>query len=140
MSVALLIITHTPFGSAALDAVCTTLGELPIPTAVMDITPDCDPEQERRQALELLQQLDQGDGVLILTDLFGATPSNIACGLMDTGYRLRLVSGLNLAMLIRVMNYAHENLSDLADKAYEGGRCGIQLHPPLALQESMAHD
>jgi PTS system mannose-specific IIA component len=139
MSVALLIITHAPFGEAALEATFGTLGTLPVPTRILDIQPDCDLEQERHHARSLLKELDQGDGVLLLTDLYGATPSNIACSLMGGEHQLILVSGLNLAMLIRVMNYAEEDLPGLADKAVNGGRGGIYRYPPLAQQEELDH-
>ncbi len=139
MSVALLVITHAPFGSATLEATFGTLGSFPLPVALMDIQPDCDPEQERQRALQLLDELDQGDGVLILTDLYGATPSNIACGLMGQKHQLVLVSGLSLAMLIRVMNYASEDLQSLAQKAISGGHSGIFVHPPLAQEEKLDH-
>ncbi|MEN8170250.1 MAG: PTS fructose transporter subunit IIA [Pseudomonadota bacterium] len=139
MSVALLLITHTPFGSATLEATIGTLGTLPLETRVMDIQPDCDLEQERNRARELLNELDQGDGVLILTDLYGATPSNIACSLMGEEHPLILISGLSLAMLIRVMNYAEDGLQALAEKALNGGRDSIYMHPPLAQQERVDH-
>lgn len=139
MSVALLIITHAPFGSATLEATTGTLGSLPLPTRVMDIPRDCDPESEKQRALALVNELDQGDGVLLLTDLYGATPSNIACSLMGGEHQLTLVSGLNLAMIIRVMNYASENLQKLAEIAVSGGHSGIFVHPPLAQQESLDH-
>lgn len=105
----------------------------------MDIQPDCDLEQERNRARELLNELDQGDGVLILTDLYGATPSNIACSLMGEEHPLILISGLSLAMLIRVMNYAEDGLQALAEKALNGGRDSIYMHPPLAQQERVDH-
>ena len=139
MSVALLIITQAPFGSATLEATFGTLGSLPIATRVMDIQRDCDPQREKERAQALLDELDQGDGVLLLTDLYGATPSNIASSLMGGGHQLTLVSGLNLAMLIRVMNYAGDTLPDLAEKALGGGHNGIFVHPPLAQQEPLDH-
>ena len=113
MSVALLIITHTPIGNATMEAAFGTLGSLPMPVEVMDIKPDCDPVQEQQRARQLLDELDQGDGVLILTDLYGATPSNIAYGLIGEEHQLVMISGLNLAMVIRVMNYALEGLQSL---------------------------
>lgn len=140
MSVALLLITHAPFGSATLEAVLGTLGSLPLPTEVMDIRPDCDPEQEQQRAHQLLEQLDQGDGVLLLTDLFGATPSNIACSVMDGEHALTLISGLNLAMLIRIMNYAGDDLQSLAERALNGGISGIHMHQAVAVQEPITHD
>ncbi len=139
MSVALLIITHAPFGSATVEVTTGTLGSLPLPTRVMDIPRDCDPEREKQRAQALIDELDQGDGVLLLTDLYGATPSNIASSLMDGEHQLTLVSGLNLAMLLRVMNYAEDALPELAEKALSGGHGGIFVHPPLAQQESLDH-
>jgi PTS system mannose-specific IIA component len=139
MSVGLLIITHAPFGKAALEATFGTLGSLPLPTRIMDIHTGCDLEQERSHARTLLKELDQGAGVLILTDLYGATPSNIACSLMGGEHELVLVSGLNLAMLLRVMNYADEGLTGLADRALNGGKGGIYRYPPLAQQQELDH-
>jgi PTS system mannose-specific IIA component len=139
MSVGLLIITHAPFGKAALEVTYGTLGTLPLPTRIIDIHSDCNLEQEREHARALLQELDQGDGVLLLTDLYGATPSNIACSLMGGEHQLVLVSGLNLAMLIRVMNYADEDLPALATRAINGGRGGIYRYPPLAQEEQLNH-
>ena len=130
MSVALLLITHAPVGAATVDAVFGTLGHLPLPIEVMDISPDCDPQQELANARERLMRLDQGDGVLVLTDLFGATPSNIACQLLHDGHQLVIVSGLNLAMLIRVMNYADEGLQQLAERAVSGAISAVHMHPP----------
>ncbi len=127
MSVALLIIAHAPTGSALLEAATTTLGSLPLPLAVLDIEPDADPQQIQQQAEQLLAELDQGDGVLLLTDLYGSTPSNIASRLLQPG-RL-LLSGLSLPMLIRTMNYATLPLDELAQKAADGGRDGILLNP-----------
>ncbi len=139
MSVALLIITHAPFGSATVEVTTGTLGSLPLPTRVIDIPLDCDPEREKQRAQALIDELDQGDGVLLLTDLYGATPSNIASSLMDGEHQLTLISGLNLAMLLRVMNYAEDALPELAEKALSGGHSGIFVHPPLAQQESLDH-
>ncbi|MCW8917452.1 MAG: PTS fructose transporter subunit IIA [Gammaproteobacteria bacterium] len=139
MSVGLLIITHAPFGKAALEAACGTLGSLALSTRVIDIHSSCNLEQEREHAKTLLHELDEGDGVLLLTDLYGATPSNIACSLMGGGQKRVLVSGLNLAMLIRVMNYADEKLPALAERAINGGHGGIHRYPPLAQEEPLNH-
>lgn len=132
MSVGLLIITHAPFGAATLEAASSTFGPLPMQVKVMDIATDSDLEQEKQRAGALLKELDQGDGVLLLTDLYGATPSNIASGLIHEGKLRILVSGLNLAMLIRIMNYSDETLQELADRAVSGGHNGIFVYPPLA--------
>ena len=86
--------------------------------------PDCDPDCLIKQLDTILKDLDTGEGVLLLTDLFGATPSNIAQAIREA-HNARLVTGLNLPMLIRVMNYPDLNLDELADEAVEGGQSGI---------------
>jgi len=63
--------------------------------------------------------------VLVLADLYGATPCNIGLSLSSLGVRLRCVSGLNLPMLLRVLNYAEKPLDELAEIAASGGRGGI---------------
>jgi PTS system mannose-specific IIA component len=132
MSVALLIITHAPLGSVTLTVATDTLGQSPLPVAAMDIALDADPQQELQRAEQLLNELDQGDGVLLFTDLYGSTPSNIACRLLQPERQLRLVTGLNLPMLIRTMNYAELPLDKLAEKALSGGHDGIRIQPEVA--------
>ena len=77
----------------------------------------------------MIEQLDQGDGVLILTDMYGSTPGNIACALGQNN-RVAVVAGLNLPMLVRVLNYPQLDLHTLAEKAESGGRIGIVPCPP----------
>ena len=76
----------------------------------------------------MVMELDTGDGVLVLTDVCGATPSNIACRLVSLG-RVMVVSGLNLPMLMRILNYPNLSLEELAERAVSGGRQGIMLLP-----------
>lgn len=135
MSVALLIITHSPVGSALLSVASGALGEFPLPVQAMDITLDADPKQESARAAKLLKELDQGDGVLLLTDLYGSTPSNIALQLLQSEHDVRLLSGLSLPMLIRTMNYPALSLDELALKALSGAHDGILLQPDMATKE-----
>ena len=90
----------------------------------MQETPNCDPERILEDAKQAAQQLDSGDGVLVLTDMYGATPSNIACRLHEF-CQVRVVSGLNLPMLIRILNYPNLSLDELRHKAVTGGRDGV---------------
>ncbi len=75
---------------------------------------------------ETIAELDQGEGVLALTDLYGSTPCNVVSKLIQQ-HNLRIVTGLNLSMLIRVMNYPDLDLDELAQKAVSGGREGIRV-------------
>lgn len=124
MSVGLLIITHDEVGRALLNSAHVALADVPLPTEMISASRDCDPEQLLKQARAAVAALDNGRGVLVLTDLYGSTPSNIAARLLDSN-RVRVVSGLNLPMLIRVLNYAQLDLNTLAEKAVSGGIDGI---------------
>lgn len=126
MSVALLLITHNRVGEALLDTARGTLGVCPLPTGCMAVGPDANPDQLVEQARRLVSELDQGDGVLVLTDAYGSTPSNIACGL-SRRCGATVVAGLNLPMLLRVLNYPRLRLDQLRDKALSGGRDGVLL-------------
>lgn len=125
MNVAILIITHHEIGHALVNALKTTYGNrLPLPLETFEVRADADPDKLLPELKVIIKQLDKGHGVLILTDLFGATPSNIAYELQKSRH-IRIVTGLNLPMLIRVMNYPDLALSDLAEKAMKGGQAGI---------------
>lgn len=130
MSVSLLIIAHAPLGRAVLDVAINTLGGNPIKTEVLDIDRDTEPDIQKIQAQRLVEELDEEDGVLVLTDIYGSTPSNIACALLEKE-NVRIVTGINLPMLFRVMNYAKLDLDGLTEKAVSGGHDGIMLHDPL---------
>ncbi|MBI4005024.1 MAG: PTS fructose transporter subunit IIA [Gammaproteobacteria bacterium] len=124
MSVGLLIISHDGIGPALLGTATFMLNEHPLQTKLLAASRDCDPDELTTSAIEHMEQLDTGDGVLILTDLYGSTPSNIAQRLIKQG-NVRIVTGLNLSMLIRVLNYPQLDLEQLAQKAISGGRDGI---------------
>jgi len=124
MTVGLLVITHNRIGAELLSSAVGTLGICPLCTETLEVRSDCDPDQLREKARAQLQRLDQGDGVLVLTDIYGSTPSNIAHSLLDPK-GVRVVSGVNLPMLLRVLNYPQLNLDELAQKALSGGRDGI---------------
>lgn len=126
MSAGLLIISHNGIGAALLGTATFMLGSCPLPTKLLTASRDCSPEELVADALEEIAALDTGNGVLILTDLYGSTPSNIA-RLLASKVNVRTVSGLNLSMLIRVLNYPDLDLQQLADKAISGGIDGIVL-------------
>ncbi len=124
MSIGLLIITHNRIGEALLDTAVTMIGGYPLQIKTIAVALNSNPEQITEQARELTRELDQGEGVLVLTDMFGSTPSNIATSLLDQPH-IMLVTGINLPMLVRVLNYSHLGLAELAQKATSGGHDGI---------------
>lgn len=126
MSVGLLLISHDGIGPALLGTSKLMLGNFPLKTKLLTASRDCEPAELTSTANELIQELDENDGVLVLTDLYGSTPSNIAQNFIDNK-NVCVVTGLNLSMLIRVFNYPQLNLVDLAEKAESGGKDGIVL-------------
>ena len=127
MSVSVLLITHAGLGSALLTAARAVIGPLPLRADTMGYANGDAVDAACARAGRLLQELDQGMGVLVLTDLYGATPSNIASRLLDQGVEMRRVSGVNLPMLLRVLNYHDQNLEDLVAIAAAGARTGVVI-------------
>lgn len=107
-----------------LDAVQQTYGSLSMPARSICVPADSDPEQIFLLAQALIAELGQNQGILVLTDIFGSTPSNIAHQLHN-GHDVITVSGLSLSMLLRVFNYPNAPLSELAQKAVSAGREGV---------------
>ena len=124
MSVALLLVTHKSIGRDMLKIVGSIMSVAPRNTGCVEVPMDADVDAIKAEITAALEALATGDGVLILTDSYGSTPSNIASEFLGDSNRL-LVSGLNLPMLIRIMNYRSLPLSDLTDVAIQGGRNGI---------------
>lgn len=125
MSVSIVIISHHDIGNALVKAVKSTFGkeDLPLLTHIIDVLPDTDPDLMIPQLKQLTENLNKGDGVLILTDLFGSTPSNIAQEIQND--HIRIVTGLNLPMLLHVMNDTQLTLNQLVENAITGGQAGI---------------
>lgn len=129
MSVGLLIITHNRIGEDLLNTATSMLGICPLQTAALAISQTCNPEHLLDDARGYCKTLDQGDGVLVLTDMYGSTPSNIA-NRLNGDTQVQIVAGVNLPMLVRVMNYPSLNLHELVNKALSGGHDGILLCEP----------
>ena len=116
------IIAHAPLASAFLQCV---LHVFPDNTGVvaLDVQPNMPPEETLDQARTLFKQLGTSHA-LVLTDIFGATPCNVAQKLVD-GVNSKLITGLNLPMLLRSVNYRHESLDALVARALIGGGQGV---------------
>ncbi len=127
MSVGVLLMTHEAMGKALIMAAQHVLGRLSLPLDSIEVRPDADLQSILHEAAQKVRLLDRGEGVLVLTDLYGSTPSNLADKLATLGLTVHRVSGLNLPMLLRVMNYAEQPLTELMQTAMNGGRAGIVI-------------
>lgn len=125
MSVGILLITHNHLGADLIETAQGMLSETPLAIANLPVSPASDPDEVLVHANELCSRLDTGDGILVLTDMFGSTPSNIACRLCDGPHEIRILAGLNLPMLIRILNYPTLDLDALKEKALSGGHDGV---------------
>lgn len=120
--IGIVLAAHSPLGRALAHAAEHVFGVVPR-LAVVDVIPDTPVEKIRQLLQDAVASVETGDGVLILTDLFGATPSNIASQLADA--RIKVVAGVNLPMLLRAVSYRGETLDSVAEKAASGGTQGI---------------
>jgi PTS system ascorbate-specific IIA component len=119
----ILIIAHAPLASALRECVSHIYGGCPSRIGAIDVAPDQDTAALVDSARERVAQLREENGVLVLTDLFGATPSNIAAQLV--GPKVRVVAGVNLSMLIKAVCYRSVPLETLTEKVLSGGSKGI---------------
>lgn len=117
----ILVVAHNGLGNSLVDCVRHVLGEVPRNLRVLSVLASDDPQSKLVEGEALIKQLDTGGGVLILADVFGATPSNIGRQLCHAE-RVMGVAGVNLPMLLRVVCYPDTTLPELAKIAVEGGR------------------
>ncbi len=122
--IGILIIAHGSMGESLIHCANHVFGTHPPYLSQMSVALHDDPNTLLPRAQALIKELDQGDGVLVLSDMYGATPCNVCCRLMEPG-KLEVVAGVNLPMLVRVLNYRNESLSVLVEKAISGGREGV---------------
>ncbi len=124
MACGILLVTHPGIGAAMLSTASLLLRQLPLKTEAFDVPLDADLDTLLPLASAALRRVDGGEGVLVLTDLYGASPSNLAAQLSRLGTPVRRVSALSLPMLLRVMNYAEQGLDQLPATAAAGTRNG----------------
>jgi PTS system mannose-specific IIA component len=127
--VAIVVIAHRPLASALVAAAQHVYSRDPCAAARqlvgLDVAPETELETGVAQASALLREVDGGQGVLVLTDIIGATPGNVAGRLARPG-AVAVVAGVNLPMLLRSLCYGGATLNDLVDKALAGGANGVQ--------------
>lgn len=119
----ILIIAHAPLASALRQCALHVFPDAGSALVALDVEAQTPPEQTLEQARQLQQQLGMPD-TLVLADLFGATPSNVAAKLVD-GIHSRLLTGVNLPMLMRAICYRHESLESLVSRAMMGATQGV---------------
>ena len=119
----ILIIAHAPLAHALRECALHVFPDCADSVAALDVLPNEPPEATLAQARILLEQLGT-DSTLVLTDVFGATPCNVAQRLVD-GVHSRLVTGANLPMLLRAVSYRNEPLESVVNRAVVGGTQGV---------------
>ncbi|MGV8959664.1 MAG: PTS sugar transporter subunit IIA [Stenotrophomonas sp.] len=124
MTCGILLVTHPGVGPALLSVATRLLRQLPLKTEAFEVPFDADLDALLPLASAALRRVDSGDGVVILTDLYGASPSNLAGALARLGTPVRRVSALSLPMLLRVMNYPEQGMDQLPATAAAGTRNG----------------
>ena len=124
--IGILILSHGATGADMLAAAAQMLGAQPQRVAALGVARDEDPEAVLARARDLAARVDDGSGVLVLADMFGATPCNIATRLLADG-RIEGVSGLSLPMLVRALSGRDTTLAAAVKRALSGGTEGV-LH------------
>ena len=134
--IGLLIIAHGTLGESLIHCASHVMGSRPSHLMQIGVRTDDDPQLVLPRAIEMVQSLDQGAGVLVLTDVYGATPSNVAGRLLIPG-KIEGVAGVNLPMLVRALTYRNEPLRTVIAKAISGGIEGV-MHMPMAQMKNAA--
>ena len=126
--IGILLITHGTLGESLVQNVCHVLNKRPPLLAQLGVSAQDDPLDILPLARILVNEVDEGDGVLILIDILGATPANLTLKLLDPG-RIEGVTGVSLPMILRALTYRKNEMKILVQKAVSGGRDGvINLH------------
>ena len=133
--IGILIIAHGTLGESLIHCASHVLNKRPARLKQLGITAQDDPLLLMPQARALVKELDDGSGVLILSDMYGGSPSNIAAKLLVPD-RIEGVAGVNLPMLIRALTYRDKPLATLVTKAVSGGCEGVLRIPPLSLHNA----
>jgi len=127
----IIIVAHTPVASAMYGFAEHIFGKSPERVRAIDIPPYEDTKVSFERVLQAANEVDNGNGVLVLTDVMGATPANVATKLETSGSssglhpKVIVLAGLNLPMLMRCISHREDGLESLALKALQGGQNGI---------------
>jgi mannose PTS system EIIA component len=133
--IGVVVVTHGQLATELLNAAETIVGDLPS-FAAISIGWHDDVDQARREIADAIARLDAGSGVIVLTDMFGGTPSNLAITLVEDG-KVEVVTGVNLPMLLKLANLREScDLLEIARRIREDGRTAIWVASDLLRGES----
>ena len=121
--VGILLLTHAPLGQAFIDAATHVFRGRPDRLEAIDVNADQDTAEVRRLASEAIRRIDDGSGVLVMTDVMGGTPSNCTLPLSQPGH-VEVVAGISLPMLLRALTYRNDTVDVVVEMALAGGQNG----------------
>lgn len=122
--IGILLITHGSYGEALVQNACHVLNKRPIQLNQLGVAAQDDPLDLLPLAQQMLALVDTGEGAVVLTDIFGASPANLALKLLEPG-RIEGIAGVNLPMLLRALTYREKGMETLLTRAIGGGRDGV---------------
>ncbi len=121
--VGILLLTHAPLGQAFIAAATHVFRGVPVQTEAIDVIADQDPDDIRKLAQQAITRINDGSGVLVITDVMGGTPSNCTLQLCIPG-EVEVIAGISLPMLLRAITYRHNTLDVAVEMALSGGQNG----------------
>lgn len=121
--IGILLLTHAPLGRAFIEAASHVFRAMPERVEALDVVADQNTDEVRRLALEAIARLNDGSGVLVITDVMGGTPSNCTLQLCEPG-EVEVIAGVSLPMLLRALTYRHNTLDVAVEMALAGGQNG----------------
>lgn len=133
--IGILVVSHEPLGTALIHCTRHIFGRMPPQLAALDVIPDEDPEVALAGARELMSRINDGSGLLVMTDIYGATPSRIAARLAQS-HRVLVIAGVNLPMLVKALNNRRVPLDELSDLLSTSARNAIVEIQPQAQDEA----
>jgi PTS system ascorbate-specific IIA component len=121
--VGILLLTHAPLGNAFIEAASHVFRGRPDRMEAIDVRADQDPAEVAQEARAAIARINDGSGVLVITDVMGGTPSNCTLRLCDPGH-IEVIAGISLPMLLRALTYRNDTIDVVVEMALAGGQSG----------------